>query len=110
MNLTDKELELMAVLWSHGKAMTTSEIYDASPNRTWADMTIYTMLKTLIKKKAVAIHDYKPTATVHARTYKAIISPEEYAMKKVSKMMKTGVRVHIPTLVEGLMAMNEKDW
>ena len=49
MKLTDKEMEVMVVLWDNGSPMTAAEVIEVSDKRTWRDNSIYTILNTLIK-------------------------------------------------------------
>jgi len=108
MKLTDKEMEVMVVLWDNARPMTASELMEVSEKRTWRDNSIYAILNTLIKKGAVALTDYKPTTTNNARAYSPVITSEEYTVSNIKSMMKTGVRIDIPTLVERLMDVEKE--
>jgi predicted transcriptional regulator len=44
MRLTDKEMEIMAVLWESETAMTATEIIEVSNNRTWKESSIYIII------------------------------------------------------------------
>ena len=109
MKLTDKEMEVMVVLWDNERPMTASELIEVSTNRTWRDNSIYTILNTLIKKGAAVLTNYKPTMTNNARAYAPIITSEEYAVSNIKGMMKTGVRIDISALVERLMDVNAEE-
>ena len=80
MKLTDKEKEVMSVLWKSESPMTITEIIEASPNRTWKDVSVYQMLKTLRSKKAVTIDHYRPTSGKSAAVHKPLITPAEYVV------------------------------
>jgi len=86
MKLTDKEKEIMTVLWKSEIPMTTTEIVEASPSRTWKDVSIYIMLKSLQAKEAVVIDNYRPTVGRAAATYKPVITPAEYAALQALEM------------------------
>lgn len=103
MRLTDKEMEVMAVLWESEAAMTASEIIEASNNRSWKESSIYIIMNTLIKKGAVALAHHKPTGTNIARAYKPIISPEECIVSHIDNVRETGVRVDITMLIQNLL-------
>ena len=77
MKLTNKELEVMAVLWEKGVPMSATEILAASDNRTWVETSIFIMLKNLLVKGAVSLADYRATATKRARLYLPTVSFEE---------------------------------
>jgi len=90
MKLTDKELEVMYVLWGSKTPMTVSGILAASENRTWKQNSIFVMMKTLIAKGAVELTHYQPTATNTARAYAPIVTIEEYAARGIDRMCKLG--------------------
>jgi len=102
MKLTDKELEVMVVLWENGHPMTATELIETSSNRTWKESSIYTILNTLVRKGAAALTHYKPTMTNAARAYKPLITSEDYTILSIEGMMQTGVRIDIPTLIARL--------
>ena len=104
MRLTDKEMEIMAVLWSSVAPMTSSEIIGASDNRTWKESSIYIIMNTLLKKGAVALAQHKPTVTNFARAYKPIITSEEYAYLYINNVKQAGISIDIPALIERLKA------
>jgi len=105
MKLTDKELEVMVVLWENGHPMTATELIETSNNRTWKVSSIYTILNTLIKKGAAVLADYKPTMTNAARAYKPVITSEDYTILSIQNMMQTGVQIDIPTVVTRLIRL-----
>ena len=108
MKLTDKEMEVMVVLWDNARPMTAAELIEVSDKRTWRDNSIYTILNTLIKKGAMVLTDYKPTMTNNARAYVPIITFEEYMVKHIkSARDETGVRLNIPSLIEQLLEIEE---
>jgi len=80
MRLTDKELEIMQVLWERGASMTTSDIITSSPNRTWKGSSIHVMLRTLQEKEAVVLEDFIPSTGRPSGIYKAALTLEEYVV------------------------------
>lgn len=107
MTLTDKEMQVMLVLWDNKHPMTASEIIEVSNNRTWKESSIYSILNTLIKKEAVVLTYYKPTMTNNARAYASAITSEECMVKHISAAMETGMYISIPVLVEQLIGMEK---
>lgn len=103
MKLTDKELEIMAVLWRNSSSMTATEIIEVSNNRTWKEQSIYIIMNTLLEKGAVILAQYKPTMTKKARAYKPAITSEEYAISSIRNMNQIGIKVDIDALIECLM-------
>ena len=108
MKLTDKEMEVMVVLWDNGRPMTAAELIEISEKRTWRDNSIYTILNTLIKKGAAVLTHHKPTMTNNARAYAPIITFEEYMVKHIkSARDDTGVNINIQSLIEQLLEIEE---
>lgn len=105
MKLTDKELEIMAVLWRIQKPMTASELIEISSNRTWKENSIYIIMNTLIKKGAVALTYYKPTGTNTARAYEPKITSDEYTFICIENISQMGIDINLNALIERL---NEK--
>jgi len=103
MKLTDKELEIMSVLWVNKAPMTATEIIEDSNNRTWKESSIYILLNTLIKKGAVVLTQHKFTITNHARAYTPAISSEEYAVLCVENVRQTGIHVDTQILIKHLL-------
>ena len=107
MRLTDKELEIMAVLWRSESPLTATEIIDTSDNRTWKENSIYIIMNTLIKKGAVVLAHHKPTSTKNARAYVPALTTEEYTTLSIKSMKQTGISIDLHTLIDCLMKSEE---
>ena len=92
----------MTVLWKSKKPLTTSEIVEITPNRTWHEGSIFVIMKRLVKKGAVILESYKPTAGKHARVYKPIISTEDYVIKVIEIMDNSGMDIDFDVLSDRL--------
>ncbi|MCL1863577.1 MAG: BlaI/MecI/CopY family transcriptional regulator [Defluviitaleaceae bacterium] len=108
MKLTGKETEIMNVLWKSKKPLTTAEIIEITPNRTWHEGSIFAVMKRLVKKGAVALDAYKPTAGKHARVYKPIITTEDYAMKIIEGMDDMGIDIDVHALADRLRKSKQR--
>ena len=104
MKLTDKEIEIMTVLWGSKTPLTAAEIIDAAGNCTWKEGSIYVIMKSLIKKGAAYLAARKPTASKNAMAYAAAISSEEYT---VAYIKKTGIEIDVNALIEQLLELEE---
>ncbi len=73
-NIGDSELEIMKVLWSSSKPMTSTEINSAVAHKQWKKTTIATFLTRLTEKNAVTADKqgkiYYYTAAISAKEYK----------------------------------------
>ena len=108
MKLTDKEMEVMVVLWDSKHPLTATEIIETSNNRTWKERSIYNILNMLIKKGAAVLTYYKPTVTNAARAYAPAITSDEYMFKHIVSTMDAGVRFNIPSLIKHLAEVGDE--
>ena len=102
MKLTSKELEVMITLWGCETPLTTAEIIESTPDRTWQKDSVFAIVNTLIKKGAVFFETYKPTEGKHARVYKPLITIEDYAMEAIQNLRDSGMKIDISTLADRL--------
>lgn len=80
--LTDKELQIMKLLWEKG-ALTCSEIIELSAkSRTWKEKSVFVILKSMMNKGYIEVSDYRPTQTRNAKVYKPTLTREEYAVEQ----------------------------
>ena len=87
MKLTEKEFEVMLVLWKSETPMTSGDIVRASENRTWQPHSIFSMMKLLLAKGLVAFSHYEPTTSRFAMAFKPTFTPEEYYARHASAFM-----------------------
>ena len=105
MKLTDKQFEIMDVLWNSTAPMTVNDIINMSKNRSWSENSVYIMMKQLEEKGAVAVSHLEPTGTIHARAYKPELSFEEFmasVMASKSKARKTGAPLDVDKVIEAI--------
>jgi len=103
MKLTEKELEIMNVLWHGNGPLTASEIIAASDNRTWKEGSVYIIMKMLLKKGAVVLAMHKPTVSNTARAYSPTLTAEEYVVANIASIQgETGMQLDFPTLINHL--------
>ena len=84
MNLTSKELEIMSVLWGSDSPMTANDLIDTSPERTWQEVSLYTILKNLVAKGVVVVDHHVKTAGRDAKAYRATHTAAQYAVLQVN--------------------------
>ena len=86
MKLSDKELEIMKVLWKSDAPMTATDIITAASERTWQDISIHGLLKSLLEKEAIQVDHYRPTSAKSARAYIPSLTVEEYAVRDILEL------------------------
>ena len=53
--ISESEMEIMRIIWTHGETITTAEIYKALPkDKKWAQSTVLTFLSRLCDKGILA--------------------------------------------------------
>jgi predicted transcriptional regulator len=108
MKLTDKQLEIMSILWKRKVPMTTCEIVAASDNRTWKERSIFSIINILIDKGAVALASCK--GEKNAREFKTAVTFEEYTLLSLQEKTqpdKLGIQVDYDVLIEGILKIKE---
>lgn len=74
--LSKKQLEVIKILWDNPEPMIASDIVKSSPNL--QINTVQACLRGLIKKECIEVADIVYSGTVLTRSYRALLSKEEY--------------------------------
>ncbi len=74
--LTKRQLDVMKILWASEGPMTVSSIKKSNPSLNIN--TVRSAVQTLLKNEYIEIADIVYSGTVLSRSYKPIISAEEY--------------------------------
>ena len=113
MRLTEKQLEIMDVLWESTAPLTITDIVEKTRDtRSWSSKSIYSLIEQLEKKGAVCVSRSCPTNANYAKAYEAAISCPEFMVKTavgINKARKPGVRVSADVYVETIRSM-EDEW
>lgn len=81
--LSQKELEIMDVLWQQDKPLSRQDILALTPNRTWQPASIHVMLNALLKKEAIYVNGFVPSAKNYARAFSPSFTHEEYSLTRL---------------------------
>ena len=82
MNLTEKELEIMDVLWENKVPMTAVEMINKGKGtKSWSNRSIYTFLQYLEKKGAIRIARTCPINERYGKAYEPTVSLPEYIVE-----------------------------
>ena len=82
--LTNRERDILDILWESGKSMVASEI--TSMRDDLSINTVQAVLKKLLQKKLIAVDEIVYSGTVLSRSYKPTMTPDKFenASSKVS--------------------------
>lgn len=78
MKLTEKEYEVMEILWSADRPLVRAEIINLSPNKTWKVSTLHILLMKLLEKGAIEVDGITFSRNVLARAFVPTMSKDKY--------------------------------
>ena len=98
--LTDREYEVMDVLWNTEREMTINEISESSGNPKLTIPCIAQVVPRLLKKELSHVERFIPVNTKYARTFLPDITRQDYMEGELHRLFqKTGVKAVLSTLV-----------
>lgn len=80
--LTNRDLDVLAVLWASDKPMTASEIVAANP--ALKKNTVQPTLRKLLKNELIQVADIVYSGTVLSRSYIPAMSKQEFSLYRLS--------------------------
>lgn len=81
-SLTNRDLDILTVLWNSSKSMTASEITSANPDL--KINTVQAVLRKLLKNNVIEVSDIVYSGTVLSRSYAPKISRKDFALFKLT--------------------------
>lgn len=90
--ITNSEKQILEVLWDKGEALTSSEIVEVSDDRTWKASSVHLLLNSLLNKGMVEVGGFKKTTKNYARTFKPVMSREDYSLLQLRQEKKSTSR------------------
>ena len=84
MKLTERELEIMRILWEADKSLMVSEIVQRDKNGTI--YSVQRIIQNLIKKEMVAVEGMAYNKKALGRTFKPLVSAETIEMSNIQDM------------------------
>lgn len=105
--LTDREMDVMKILWSSKEPLVASEI--AKKGDSLSNNTVQSVLRKLLEKKYIVVADIVYSGTVLTRSYKPIVLKKDILLEQfVSQFNKDDDKIPIPSLV-GTLLKHEKN-
>ncbi len=75
--LSKSEREIMSVFWEEDRPLSSAEIVELSPNKTWRANSIHMFLNNLLDKKAIRLSGVTIRGKHASRTFEAAYSESE---------------------------------
>lgn len=101
--VTPSEREVLELLWTQDRPLTSSEIVELSKDKTWKPSYIHLMITSLLKKNMIEISGFKKTTKNYARSFVPVMSREEYSvyiMKKENNLSTSSLSLLFSALLE----------
>ena len=77
----------MDLIWLEGRSLSSSEIVELLPDRSWKEGSIHILLNQLLQKEVICVDGFVKTGRNYGRTFAATLTEQEYQ----TKMLKSGV-------------------
>lgn len=101
-SLTNRDLDILTVLWNSPKSMTASEI--AAADQSLKINTVQAVLRKLLKNNLIEVADIVYSGTVLSRSYTPTISQKDFALSKLtSEYQQLGKNLSKASLVASLL-------
>ncbi|RKD34983.1 BlaI/MecI/CopY family transcriptional regulator [Lacrimispora algidixylanolytica] len=105
--LTDREMDVMKILWSSNEPLVASEI--SKRGDSLSNNTVQSVLRKLLDKNYIVVADIVYSGTVLTRSYKPIVLKKDLLLEQfVSQFNKDDDMITIPNLV-GTLLKHEKN-
>ncbi|GAB6110127.1 BlaI/MecI/CopY family transcriptional regulator [Fusibacter bizertensis] len=104
-SLSEKEKEIMMVLWQVGEPLTASSI--AENGEALNINTVQALTRNLLKKNFIEVADIVYSGTVLSRRYRPLLSAEEYASENLEIVRKNSQNFSTLNFIDHLI--NEDD-
>ncbi|MCI8429642.1 MAG: BlaI/MecI/CopY family transcriptional regulator [Lachnospiraceae bacterium] len=98
--LSDREYEVMDVMWKQERELTINEISEISGNPKLTIPCIAQVVPRLLKKELIHVERFIPVNTKYARTFLPDITRQDYMEGELHRLLKkTGIRAMLSALV-----------
>lgn len=105
--ISEREKDVMSVLWHKGESLTASAI--AEKGNGLSINTVQAVTRSLMKKKYIEVAEIVYSGTVLTRSYKPIISAEEYAANELQAMRFNTLNFSTLNFIDHLLKNDELD-
>lgn len=107
--LTENEVEVMRILWNAKEPLTKTEITNLCHSGLWSKGSTHSIINNLMKKNVLKVDGIKPTTKNFARTFKPIISLDEYLLNDIKNSYELKNAKYAKFLFAALLDVNKED-
>ncbi|WP_052045492.1 BlaI/MecI/CopY family transcriptional regulator [Peptostreptococcus sp. MV1] len=105
--LSDREEDIMSILWNTDKSLTATEIFHC--NEEISKNTIQVVLRNLLKKEYIKVSDVVYSGTTLSRSYTYVITAEEYAADQLQALKNTTFNFSHTSFLEYMKKYGNQD-
>ena len=107
--ITNRELEILQLLWHTDRPLIASEIAALKPDLTIN--TVQAVLRNLLKYKYIEVAEIVYSGTVLTRSYRPVITEQDFGVCQIINDFHSFEGLSVPHLVAGLLnePITEKD-
>lgn len=106
-NLTNREMDILNILWSAGEPLVASEI--AKRDETLTVNTVQATLRKLLKQELVEVADIVYSGTVLSRSYRPTDASKDFAVQEFSAQFKSFKKNITTSRLVATLLEQEKD-
>lgn len=108
LNLTNREMDVLNILWSAEKSLVASEITKADISLTIN--TVQAVLRSLLKKNLIEIAEIVYSGTVLCRSYRPTITSKDFALQQfVTQFENLDKSITPPNFVAALLEREKNE-
>ncbi len=106
--LTEREIDILNILWSAGKPLVASDIHKL--DNSISLNTIQAVLRKLLSKKLIEVAEIVYSRTVLSRSYRPTISFHDFSMQGIVKQIKDlDKSISTPSIVATLLEYEKNE-
>jgi|LSQX01.2.fsa_nt_gb predicted transcriptional regulator len=105
--ISEREKDIMSVLWLAGESLTASAI--AEKGNGLSINTVQAGVRNLLKKNYIEVAEIVYSNTVLTRSYRPIISAEQYAADRLQAMRKSTLHFSTLSFIDHLLKADDSN-
>ncbi|OCN01456.1 hypothetical protein A7X67_02510 [Clostridium sp. W14A] len=107
--LTNRELQIMQILWKSDKSLTATEISELTGDNNFSIFSVQNTIKSLLSKKVIEVSSYTKVYKTNAREYKPLLSANDFATMQFTHYFDPSKETAIPHLVATLLKLENTE-
>lgn len=107
LNITNRERDVLEVLWTSSKPLLASDIPKINPSLSISSVQL--ALRNLLSKKVIEVADIVYSGTVLSRSYRSLISKEDFINNEVIRNFKDLDKAITTKNIVATLLQNEKN-